>query len=167
MPRVTVAFRHAVKFFPSCSGSFVRTKFRSMGIGMKRFVISTAICRDCAADGSGGHCTACEPWLKRGRSVPNHLSKRRSTPRIKQRQRRKRRSSLNSGLRALRAVHHIDSAARAAGRHRHRSACELRTSSSPVSQCAAHCSCSWSHICQRSSAIRHDSVTFQILTKSE
>ena len=44
MPRVTVAFRHAVKFFPSCSGSFVRTKFRSMGIGMKRFVISTAIC---------------------------------------------------------------------------------------------------------------------------
>ena len=41
---VTVAIRHAVKFFPSCRTSFVRAKFRSMGIGMKRLVISAAIC---------------------------------------------------------------------------------------------------------------------------
>jgi len=41
---VTLALRHAVKFFPSCRGSVVRAKFRSMGIGMKRFVVSAAIC---------------------------------------------------------------------------------------------------------------------------
>ena len=35
---------HAVKFFPSCRGSFVRAKIRSMGIGMKRFFVSAAIC---------------------------------------------------------------------------------------------------------------------------
>lgn len=44
MLRVTAAFRHAVKFFPSCRESSVCAKFRSMGIGMKRFLISTAIC---------------------------------------------------------------------------------------------------------------------------
>ena len=41
---MTLALRHAVKFFPSCRGSFVRAKFRSMGIGMKRFFVSAAIC---------------------------------------------------------------------------------------------------------------------------
>ena len=42
---MTLALRHAVKFFPSCRGSFVRAKFRSMGIGMKRFFVSAAICQ--------------------------------------------------------------------------------------------------------------------------
>jgi hypothetical protein len=41
---MTLALRHAVKFFPSCRGSFVRAKFRSMGIGMKRVFVSAAIC---------------------------------------------------------------------------------------------------------------------------
>jgi hypothetical protein len=41
---MTLALRHAVKFFPSCRGSFVRAKIRSMGIGMKRFFVSAAIC---------------------------------------------------------------------------------------------------------------------------
>ena len=41
---MTLALRHAVKFFPSCRGSVVRAKFRLMGIGMKRFVVSAAIC---------------------------------------------------------------------------------------------------------------------------
>jgi hypothetical protein len=40
---MTVRFRHAVKFFPTCRGRFGRAKFRSMGIGMKRLVISAAI----------------------------------------------------------------------------------------------------------------------------
>ena len=43
VPPMTLALRHAVKFFPSCRGSFVRAKFRSMGIGMKRLIISAAI----------------------------------------------------------------------------------------------------------------------------
>jgi len=38
----TVPFRHAVKFFPACSGRFGRAKFRSIGIGMKRLVISAS-----------------------------------------------------------------------------------------------------------------------------
>ena len=167
MPRVTVAFRHAVKFFPSCSGSFVRTKFRSMGIGMKRFVISTAICVIALqtvlvgiAPLAGLGSSAVDPFLIICRSDGQpHASNNGTGGSDDHRS--------NSGLRALRPVQHTDGAARTAGRHRHRSACELRTSSSPVSQCAAHCFCSWSHICQRSSAIRHDSVTFQILTKSE
>ena len=41
---MTLALRHAVKFFPSCRGSIVRAKFRLMGIGMKRFFVSAAIC---------------------------------------------------------------------------------------------------------------------------
>ena len=40
---VTVVFRYAVKFFPACRGGFVRAKFHSMGIGMKRVVTSAAI----------------------------------------------------------------------------------------------------------------------------
>ena len=40
---VTVVFRYAVKFFPACRGGFVRAKFRLMGIGMKRVVVSAAI----------------------------------------------------------------------------------------------------------------------------
>jgi len=42
---MTLALRHAVKFFPSCRGSIVRAKFRLMGIGMKRFFVSAAICQ--------------------------------------------------------------------------------------------------------------------------
>ena len=41
---MTGRFRHAVKFFPACRGRFGRAKFRLMGIGMKRLVISAAIC---------------------------------------------------------------------------------------------------------------------------
>src|SRR5215475_136057 len=33
-----------LSFFPSCRGSVVRAKFRLMGIGMKRFFVSAAIC---------------------------------------------------------------------------------------------------------------------------
>ena len=40
---VTVPFRYAVRFFPACRGRFGRAKFRSMGIGMKRLVISAEI----------------------------------------------------------------------------------------------------------------------------
>src|SRR6476646_8252960 len=40
---MTVPFRDAVKFFPACRGRFGRAKFRSMGIGMKRLIISAAI----------------------------------------------------------------------------------------------------------------------------
>ena len=43
MPPMTLLFRRAVNFFPACRGGFGRAKFRSMGIGMKRLVISTAI----------------------------------------------------------------------------------------------------------------------------
>jgi hypothetical protein len=40
---VTIAFRQTVKCFPACRSSFVRAKFHSMGIGMKRVVTSAAI----------------------------------------------------------------------------------------------------------------------------
>jgi hypothetical protein len=40
---MSVPFRHAVKFFPACRGRLGRAKFRSMGIGMKRLIISAAI----------------------------------------------------------------------------------------------------------------------------
>jgi Protein of unknown function (DUF2946) len=40
---VTIAFRQTAKCFPACRSSFVRAKFHSMGIGMKRVVTSAAI----------------------------------------------------------------------------------------------------------------------------
>ena len=158
---MTLALRHAVKFF-----SFLPRQRRPRKVPFDGYWDEEVCClcgdlSDCAADDSSGDRTACEPWLRCGRPVPNHLSKRRSTPRVKQRQRRKRQSSLWRRLPALCAVHDIDSAARAIHRHRHRSACELRAFSSPVHRRTVRRSCFWSQICQRSSAIRHDQLTFK------
>src|SRR5262249_20184698 len=130
------------------------------------FHLRSDLC-DCVTDDSGGHCTAGEPWLKRGRPVPNHLSKQRSTPRIKQRCRRKGRSSPKSGLRALRPVQHTDGSARALRRHRHSRAREFLALSSSLPHCTAHWFCFRSHVCPRSSAIRHDQLISQVLTKLE
>lgn len=43
MQSMKVPFPHALKFFPACRGRPGCTKFRSMGIGMKRLFISAAI----------------------------------------------------------------------------------------------------------------------------
>ena len=158
---MTLALRHAVKFFPSCRGSFVRAKFRSMGIGMKRFFVSAAIClialqtillgiAPLASLGS----SVVDPFLIICRSEGQpHAS-----------------DSSNGGSGSHRSsedcLHCVlcttcDSATRAVRRHRHRSACKLCTFYSPVPHRTVRWSVSGSILCQRSSAIRYDQLTFQ------
>jgi len=125
---------------------------------MKRLVISATICVVTLQTILVGIARLASLGSGAGRPVPNHLSKRRSTPRIQQRPWRKRWSSLGSRLCALRPLQHTDGSARAVRRHRHSSSRELRALSSSLAQCTAHWFCFRLHARQRSSAIRHDQL---------